>query len=132
MTTEPIRYHGIHHVSVLVSDTRRALAFYVDVLGLRVNLNRPPMSYAGAWLDAGEHQIHLIELPSPDPTAGRPGHGGHGRHCALTLAELGPLQRALEGAGVPYTSSKSGRKALFCRDPDGNAWELIEGRVAAE
>jgi len=27
---------------------------------------------------------------------------------------------------VPYTLSRSGRRALFCRDPDGNAIELVE------
>ncbi|MGR9099900.1 MAG: VOC family protein, partial [Gammaproteobacteria bacterium] len=25
-----------------------------------------------------------------------------------------------------YTLSKSGRQALFCRDPDGNALEILE------
>lgn len=28
--------------------------------------------------------------------------------------------------GIPYTRSRSGRTALFCRDPDGNALEFIE------
>lgn len=28
--------------------------------------------------------------------------------------------------GIPYTMSKSGRPALFCRDPDGNALEVSQ------
>jgi glyoxylase I family protein len=36
------------------------------------------------------------------------------------------LVTALETAGVAYTLSRSGRRALFCRDPDGNAIELVE------
>jgi len=90
-----VQYHGIHHVSVLVADTEKSLAFYVDVLGMSVDLSRPPMSYRGAWLNVTpgprSQQIHLIELPNPDPVEGRPAHGGHDRHCALHIGK--PRQR---------------------------------------
>jgi glyoxylase I family protein len=36
------------------------------------------------------------------------------------------LRQDLEQAGIAYTLSISGRKALFCRDRDGNALEFIE------
>lgn len=71
-------------------------------------------------------QIHLMELPNPDPVDGRPEHGGRDRHVAFTIADLQPLKGRLDGAGVTYTMSKSGRAALFCRDLDGNAFEVIE------
>jgi glyoxylase I family protein len=118
--------HSILHASVLVEDTERALSFYRDVLGLEVEPGRPDLGYPGAWLKAGEQQIHLLELPNPDPTTGRPAHGGRDRHVALGVSDLEGLCRALERAGIPYTRSRSGRAALFCRDPDGNAVELVE------
>jgi glyoxylase I family protein len=31
----------------------------------------------------------------------------------------------MEAGSVAFTRSKSGRAALFCRDPDGNALEFI-------
>jgi glyoxylase I family protein len=117
---------AIQHVSVLVADTQRALAFYRDVLGLPVDPQRPDLGYPGAWLTIGAQQIHLLELPNPDPVTGRPAHGGRDRHCALTLRDLDALRQRLEAAGIPYTLSKSGRRALFCRDPDSNALEFIE------
>ena len=117
---------AIQHVSVLVADTERAVTFYRDVLGLPVDPQRPDLGYPGAWLTVGAQQIHLLELPNPDPVTGRPVHGGRDQHCALTLRDLDELRRRLEAAGVPYTLSKSGRRALFCRDPDGNALEFIE------
>lgn len=116
----------LHHVSVLVADTARALAFYEGVLGLPVNPDRPHLGYPGAWLQLGAAQIHLLELPNPDPREGRPAHGGRDRHMALTVAELDGVVRALERAGIPFTRSRSGRRALFCRDPDGNAVEIVE------
>lgn len=117
---------GLHHVSLIVGDTGRALEFYTGVLGLVSDSTRPDLGYPGAWLQLGDRQLHLLELPNPDPVAGRPAHGGRDRHIALTVSDLAGLAARLERAGIPYTTSRSGRRALFCRDPDGNAWELIE------
>jgi len=119
-------YLGIAHASVLVADTGRSLAFYRDVLGMHVLPERPNLGYPGAWLAVGEQQIHLIELPSPDPSAGRPAHGGRDRHTAIHVRDLVPLRGALDKAAIAYTLSRSGRAALFCRDPDGNALEFIQ------
>ena len=117
---------AIQHVSVRVADTHQSLLFSRDVLGLAEDPQRPDLGYPGAWLTVGAQQIHLLELPNPDPVTGRPVHGGRDRHCALTLRDLDALRRRLEAAGIPYTMSRSGRRALFCRDPDNNALEFIE------
>jgi glyoxylase I family protein len=116
----------IAHASVIVADTARALAFYRDLLGLPVDPGRPDLGYPGAWLTVGDQQIHLLELPNPDPVEGRPVHGGRDRHLALYVRGLAALKAALEGNGIACARSRSGRPALFCRDPDGNAVELIE------
>jgi len=120
------RITGIHHVSLLVRDTDRSLGFYRDLLGLSLDTKRPDLGYPGAWLQAGNQQIHLMELPNPDPLAGRPGHGGRDRHIALAVSDIGQISKRLAEAGLPYTLSRSGRKALFCRDPDENALEFVE------
>ena len=117
---------SLHHVSVLVSDTARALRFYRDLLGLSTNDSRPVMDYPGAWLDVGAQQIHLIELPGNMAAGPVVEHGGRDRHLALTVADLESVRTMLESGGVTYTQSRSGRRALFCRDPDGNAIELVE------
>ena len=117
---------SIHHVSLLVSDTRRALDFYHGILGLDVDQSRPVMDFHGAWLRAGTQQIHLIEIPGRAPDATPVGHGGRDRHVALAVSDLESLATALTGQGIGYTLSRSGRRALFCRDPDGNTIELVE------
>lgn len=117
---------AIHHVSLIVADTQRALAFYRGLLGLEQDPLRPDLGYPGAWLWVGDRQIHLLELPNPDPLEGRPAHGGRDRHLALTVRDLDRLAERLEGAGIPCTRSRSGRRALFCRDPDANTLEFIE------
>lgn len=117
------------HASLLVSDTQCSVAFYRDILDLTPNDNRPDLGYPGAWLDIGEQQIHLIELPNPDPVEGRPEHGGRDRHTALAVSNIEELQQRLELYNIAYTKSRSGRGAVFFRDPDGNAIECVEIKV---
>jgi catechol 2,3-dioxygenase-like lactoylglutathione lyase family enzyme len=119
---------SIAHASFLVADVKRSLAFYCDVLQIPLNPNRPNFPFDGAWLDIGDRgqQLHLMQLPNPDSTEGRPEHGGRDRHVALVVEDLEKLAQRLEAAGIEFSRSKSGRAAFFCRDPDGNALEFSE------
>jgi len=119
-------YLALHHASILIADTQRSLIFYRDMLGMGVEPARPDLGFPGAWLKIGSQQLHLLELPNPDPVTGRPAHGGRDRHCAFTIRDLDALRQRLDDAAVTYSLSRSGRRALFCRDPDGNALEFIE------
>jgi catechol 2,3-dioxygenase-like lactoylglutathione lyase family enzyme len=115
------------HCSFLTADLGRSSQFYESVLGLLPNPNRPDLGYPGIWYDVGANQqIHLLQLPNPEQGLQRPLHGGRDRHVALGVNDLQALLARLEQAGIPYSLSKSGRRALFCRDPDGNALEFIE------
>jgi glyoxylase I family protein len=118
---------GILHTTFLTNDLTKSRAFYEGVLGLRPDPNRPAMSYDGVWYDvADKQQIHLMLLPNPEAGLQRPAHGGRDRHVALAVDDLAKLVERLDQAEVAYTLSQSGRRALFCRDPDGNALEFIE------
>ncbi len=117
---------GIQHASFIVADLDRALDFYQGVLGMAIDASRPELGYPGAWLQVQQQQIHLLQLPNPDPVEDRPQHGGRDRHVAFGISDLDELVTKLNTAGIAYTLSRSGRRALFCRDPDGNALEFIE------
>jgi catechol 2,3-dioxygenase-like lactoylglutathione lyase family enzyme len=119
-------FSGIHHASLLVSDLAKARAFYEGVLGLQPDTSRPQMSFDGVWYNiAPGQQIHLLVLPNPEAGLQRPVHGGRDRHVALAVTDLAKLQACLDAAGIVYTQSQSGRRAVFCRDPDQNALEFV-------
>ncbi len=122
-----LKIHTILHVSVVVADIEKALVFYCDVLALPLCDDRPDLGYPGAWLQVGGQQIHLLAVENVDPVTGRPAHGGRDRHTALAVSGFNDLVQRLDAAGVIYTLSRSGRQALFCRDPDGNTLEFIAG-----
>ena len=117
---------AIDHCSLIVSNTIEALEFYRVILGLELDESRPDLGYPGAWLKVGNSQIHLLEVPNPDSVDDRPEHGGRDHHVALQVSVLDIIVQRLDEAGITYSMSKSGRKALFCRDSDGNAIELLE------
>eukprot|EP01024_Parvocaulis_polyphysoides_P016017 TRINITY_DN17097_c0_g1_i1.p2 TRINITY_DN17097_c0_g1~~TRINITY_DN17097_c0_g1_i1.p2 ORF type:complete len:253 (-),score=22.35 TRINITY_DN17097_c0_g1_i1:290-970(-) len=125
---ESISFVGVHHVGLLCENTEKSLKFYQDILGLEINPNRPDdkLPYKGAWLWIGTEMIHLMELPNPDPFEGRPEHGGRDRHLCIAVQSLEPIIEKLEEQGITYTKSKSGRPAIFFRDPDMNCLEIGE------
>ena len=117
---------GLLHAGLLISDLASARTFYESVLGF-IPLDRPELPYPGAWyaLNA-QQQLHLMQLPNPDEAAIRPPHGGRDRHIAFGITDMDSLRARLDAANIAYTMSKSGRPAMFCRDPDGNTLEFIE------
>ncbi len=117
----------ILHVTWLVADLPLARAFYEDILSLTPDHGRPDLGFAGVWYTLpGGQQIHLMALPNPDPIEDRVEHGGRDRHVAVAVIELDAIASALKQAGVTFARSRSGRTALFVRDPDGNTLELVE------
>lgn len=120
------RIVSLLHASLMVANLARARSFYEGVLGLTPSLKRPDLGFPGVWYEIGAGQIHLINLSNSDPVEGRPEHGGRDRHIALGVVGLEEIAVILENAGLPFTRSRSGRAALFVRDPDGNALELME------
>ncbi|XP_009349371.2 glyoxylase I 4 [Pyrus x bretschneideri] len=119
---------SVHHVGLLCENLERSLSFYQNILGLEINEARPhdKLPYRGAWLWVGSEMIHLMELPNPDPLTGRPAHGGRDRHTCIAIRDVSKLKAILDDAGIPYTLSKSGRPAIFTRDPDANALEFTQ------
>jgi len=108
---------GVHHVSINVDDVPSAVAFYTDVLGLTRRDDRPDFGFDGAWLNAGEQQLHLIAGAVPN---------GVGQHFALRVADLDATITELRDRGVAAGDAMpvgTGRQA-FVTDPSGNLVEL--------
>jgi len=113
------------HASILVQDVAVARTFYEGVLGLSPSTTRPDLSFPGVWYEFGAQQIHLIGLAQGQQVINHE-HGGRDRHIALSIDDIDALKAKLDAVGAAYTLSRSGRRALFCRDPDGNALEFVE------
>jgi glyoxylase I family protein len=119
-----IKINHLMHAGLIVSDLERSRAFYEGLLGLTPNPARPDFGFPGVWYDIGRNQVHLMVVPNPYSDVARPAHGGRDSHVAFAVDDIEAVRAVLDQAGVAYSMSKSGRAALFCRDPDGNALEF--------
>jgi len=118
----------LHHVAVIVSNLDRSALFYEQLLGLERE-PRPDLGFPGLFYGLGNgQQLHLMQIDDPCDGHLKPEHGGRDHHFALAVDALDRAVEKLEQADVTYTMSRSGRAALFCRDPDGNAIEIIQSR----
>lgn len=117
---------GLDHVSIIVKDGDASLRFYQQLLGLKL-LPRPELGFPGYWLDlfAGQ-SLHIMQLPNPNADTHRPEHGGRDFHFALRVDSIDAFAERLRAMGAPFTQSRSGRRALFVKDLDNNAFELFE------
>lgn len=120
----------IGHVHLHVSDLKRSIAFYRDLLGFDMNAELPDL----AFLSAGGYHHHIglntwgTNGVKKDGTR-RPGL----YHFALnypTKAELVSAVRHLVQAGHPIdgVSDHSTHLAIYISDPDGNGIELAWDR----
>ena len=113
-----MQLQGIHHVSINVKDVDAAVGFYVDLLGMEL-LERPNFGFPGAWMRAGEQEVHLLGVHSGPPPKEQ--------HFAFKVADVDEVKAALEAAGrscsEPMEITGVCRQA-FTHDPSGNLVEF--------
>jgi catechol 2,3-dioxygenase-like lactoylglutathione lyase family enzyme len=109
---------GVDHAAINVPDVPAAITFYTEVLGLTFNHDRPDFGFAGAWFDAGDQQVHIIEA-APAPNVGQ--------HFALLYDDLPAVVAELRSLGYQVSDpapTSAGRTQAFISDPWGNGIEL--------
>ena len=60
--SSPMAQLALHHVTLVVTDLPRSVAFYQRLFGLTI-IERPPFKSVGAWLASGTLQVHLTLYP---------------------------------------------------------------------
>ncbi len=114
---------AIHHVAINVSDVAASVGFYTDVLGGTLRSDRPDFGFAGAWIDLGNQQVHLLEAPVPRSL---------GQHFAIQVGDLDAVVKELRSKGFAIADPVGSGQNLqtFINDPAGNAIELHQVAAA--
>jgi len=136
-TSGPIGVKAIDHVTLVVADLERSAAFYVDLLGMR-RVDRPAFGFPGLWFQAGNSQIHLIQVSEKSGPAGLPDAppaAGAGRvfHYAFEVDDFEAALAQLKDAGVRTRGTglrPDGCHQVWCYDPDGHVVELFSRQLA--
>ena len=113
-----IETQGIHHVSINVDDVDAALEFYVNTLNLQT-LPRPDLGFPGAWLKAGDQEIHLLGIHSGEPLKEQ--------HFAFAVANAESIRSSMVQAGFSPSEIRdipNVCRQFFAHDPSGNMVEF--------
>jgi len=116
---------GMSHVSFPVRDLARSLAFYRDILGFS-EIPRPALGIPGAWLRAGDAEVHLIAgvegLPLGEPP---PVLNPAAQHVALRIDDYQASLERLRAHDLTVLAAGPEQGQMWVQDPDGHIIELI-------
>jgi glyoxalase family protein len=136
---------GVHHVTAITGDASRNVAFYTQVLGMRLvkkTVNQDDVSayhlFYGDEVGHAGTELTFFDWPLAGPT-----RAGTGTISAILLGVRGQEAldcwvRRLESFGVEHeglqTRGLGGQAVLAFRDPDGQRLELLdeEGKMGGE
>ena len=135
----PFDLEGIDHLLLLVSGMSRALAFYCEVLGCRIETELP--EYGMVQLRAGGALLDLVDVESREGHWARPDVAG-GRnldHVCVALATYDEeqLRGHLAAHGVRiieeglHRGARGDSLSIYIQDPSKNTIEL-KGPPAAQ
>jgi catechol 2,3-dioxygenase-like lactoylglutathione lyase family enzyme len=129
----PIAVSGFDHIVLRIRDKDRMLGFYLDVLGLSVDRDRPELGLT--HIRAGAQMIDLITLDGPLGRLGGAAPGPEARNLDHFALQVRPFDEfairghlAAHGVEVVEEGQRYGADgegfSLYIRDPEGNVVEL--------
>lgn len=111
---------GTNHITFSVADLNASIAFYRDLLGMKLHV----FWDAGAYLTAGDTWI-CLSLGQPEPARDY-------THVAFSVSEAGLLElraKVIEAGVVEWKQNTSEGGSVYLLDPDGHQLELHSGTL---
>jgi len=121
---------GFHHYSIAVSDLKKSIYFYKEIIGLEL-IERPNFDFEGAWFKINEDgvSLHLIQDTNFNLTINQLSHS-RGLHFAFGYPDFWKMIQFLEEKYVIFVKSPKQRPdqiwQAFIKDPDGYFVEITE------
>jgi lactoylglutathione lyase len=134
-TAPPPRAGSLIGPALWVADKPRALHFYVDGLGMSLNMTMgaPARQESILGFSADPHQPGIILLCDTTATAPPAIDHGHGfDRVVLRMADLDATAARLKAAGfapAPIRDVAMGYRMMLVTDPDGYKLELVQSAM---
>jgi glyoxylase I family protein len=127
-----IQVSGIDHVVFRVRDLDRAMRFYSEILGARLEKAQEEI---GLWqLRIGTALIDLVPVDGPLGSAGGAAPGAEGRNVDHVCFQVSPWDgeailaflrgHGIEGEIVSRYGAQGDGPSIYLSDPEGNLLEL--------
>jgi catechol 2,3-dioxygenase-like lactoylglutathione lyase family enzyme len=131
--SRPVQTTGVDHLALICSELERTIAFYTEVLGMRLTRilkNRDEPTSTHIFLDmGGGNQLAFFDFP--EKGAGRTARGvGSMHHVALKTQpeKMRDILGRLDERHIPYSMHGTpDAGSIYVRDPDEILVELTTG-----
>lgn len=135
-----------HHVGVSVTNIDRSIAFYRDLLGMEqlcevfpfggeqfeAIMDIPGVGGRMCMMGRNSLQLELFEFANSKPRdAAYPVSDRGYSHFGIIVDDIDAAYEKLRAADVPIhcpvvTFNQGSMRAAYCRDPDGNVFEIMQ------
>ena len=116
---------SLDHVTVITKDLKKTKDFYINILGMNIDYNRPPFKFDGIWLALNKRAVvhvvvkdeHIIDenlLPTLD-------------HVAFRAKDIKNIKLNLKKNSISYeekVTPDNKISQIFLKDPNGIKIEI--------
>lgn len=116
---------SLDHITVITKDLNKTKNFYVNILGMNIDYNRPPFKFDGIWLSLNKRAVvhvvvkeeHIIDenlLPTLD-------------HVAFRAKDMKNIKLNLKKNSISYeekVTPDNKISQIFLKDPNGIKIEI--------
>ena len=116
---------SLDHITVITKDLKKTKDFYVNILGMNIDYDRPPFKFDGIWLSLNKRAVvhvvvkeeHIIDenlLPTLD-------------HVAFRAKDMKNIKLNLKKNSISYeekVTPDNKISQIFLKDPNGIKIEI--------
>lgn len=115
---------SLDHVTVITKNLEATKGFYINILGMQLDVNRPPFEFEGIWLSLNKRAVvHIIvkkthEIKNTKPTLD---------HIAFKANNIKNIKKNLQKYSISYEEKFTPDNKIhqiFIRDPNNIKIEL--------
>ena len=115
---------SLDHITIITKDLDETKIFYINVLGMKIDNNRPPFDFDGAWLALNERPVvHIIVNEEHSNSSYKPTLD----HVAFRANNIESIKKRLDRYDISYEEKITPDNQvhqIFIVDPNGIKIEL--------
>jgi len=115
---------SLDHITIITKNLKKTTDFYVNILGMELDSNRPPFNFEGAWLSLNNRAVvHIIVNKNHNTKNIKPTLD----HIAFRANNIKLIKNKLNKHKIKYLEKKTPDNKimqLFITDPNGIKLEL--------
>jgi catechol 2,3-dioxygenase-like lactoylglutathione lyase family enzyme len=115
---------SLDHITIITKNLDETKKFYINILGMKINNNRPPFNFDGAWLDLNNRPVvHIIVKENHAISSDKPTLD----HVAFRAKNIESIKKRLDQYNISYDEKITPDNQvhqIFTVDPNGIKIEL--------